>query len=293
MAIHSELNGARNLDQMLRRLVWQLLACSPLYFCRTFVPLEKASIAAQPRLAVGLLLLLCSSAQEESLPPWEQFCMSVHPSFGEICLGGAISRRALWTVLPCSYESYKVNPRCVLMFSYPYCCLSDLGDLRGRQSTACNREQIHSKFSEAMERRRDPYGAGGTAQHLLKLETRTWSSGWDQDWRNGFFSPWQSRHGTGWVSKLLLYTTREESGPSIISLLNQNFKAKANGMYALLGYYPPHCYLGSNRCQKKTFPDSPSSADLAKNWRNRNNTVFSFPGTGKSVILLQKWQNYL
>lgn len=137
------------------------------------------------------------------------------------------------------------------MFSYPYCCLSHLGDFPGRQSTACNGEQIHSKFSEAMEMRRDPYGAGGTAQRLLKLETHTQSSGWDQDWRNGFFSPWQSRHGTGWFSKLLLYTTKEESGPSIISLLNQNFKA--NGMYALLGYYPPHCSLGNNSARRKPF----------------------------------------
>lgn len=37
------------------------------------------------------------------------------------------------------------------------------------------------------------------------------------------------------------------------SLLNQNFKAKVNGMCALLRYHPPHCYLGSNSAGRKPF----------------------------------------
>lgn len=37
------------------------------------------------------------------------------------------------------------------------------------------------------------------------------------------------------------------------SLLKQNFKAEVNGMCALPGYHPPHCYLGSNSARRKPF----------------------------------------
>lgn len=112
-----------------------------------------------------------------------------------------------------------------------------------------SQEEVHRKFSEAMERQHDPYGFH---QCLVKRETHGRFSGWHQDWRNGFSLPWQRWHGTGLFSNLLLYTTGERD-PSMNSLLNQNFKAKVNGRCALLGYHPPHCCLGSNSAERKPF----------------------------------------
>lgn len=48
------------------------------------------------------------------------------------------------------------------------------------------------------------------------------------------------------------YTSKKgESDPSIISLLKQNIKAKANRMHALLWYCPPHCYLSNDSARIK------------------------------------------
>lgn len=103
---HSELSWAFNLDQPVQQLVWQA-ACLQL----TVPPLHVSFYTKRCKqqhsqgLAVGLLLLLCSSTREEHLLPWEQLCTSMHPSFGEICLEGTMSRwpvLEIWTVLNCS-----------------------------------------------------------------------------------------------------------------------------------------------------------------------------------------------
>lgn len=95
------------------------------------------------------------------------------------------------------------------MLSYTQCYLSGL-ELTGtyfRIKWNIIFKRRLEQVIELMERRDDPYKAGGTAWHLWKAEIHCKFSKTEG---NGYSLPWQSWHELDWPSNMLLYIQKEK-----------------------------------------------------------------------------------
>lgn len=185
-------------------------------------------------------------APERRVLCWEQLCLlPLEKSAWKVQWAAGLywGFRQYWRA-----SGPKAKPWVHCCFPLPAAACLNWDTLEGN-NTAGSWEQIHSKSSEEMER----------PCRILMDFTSVW---WNQKLTAGFQAgtqtegtdfPCHDKAGIGQASFQTSYTTKGDKDSSIKSLLNQNFKAKVNWMCALLGYHPPHCYLGSNSARRKPF----------------------------------------